>query len=253
LGQHFDIHGGGLDLQFPHHQNEIAQSEAANDCLFVNYWIHVGYVTIDKEKMSKSLGNFFTIKEVLQKYDAEIIRYFMIASHYRSPINYSQENLQSAQNALERFYSALRDLPHDDQEMDHLKFEERYVEAMEDDFNTPVALAVLFELVRDINRLRDNQQIQSAAQLGNLLKRLAGTLGFGQKNPDEYLKGSMSKEEISRIESLIAQRNVARQSKDWKTADMLRDELQRLGITIEDGAQGTTWKKEISQITENFH
>lgn len=243
LGKNFDIHGGGLDLQFPHHQNEIAQSEAANDCRFVNLWMHVGYVTVDKEKMSKSLGNFFTIREVLQNYSPEVIRYFMIASHYRSPINYSQQNLTNAQNALERFYSALRNLP-EVPEKDLDSYEQRYVAAMEDDFNTPVALSVLFDLVRDINRLRDEQKIEQAGALGSLLKRLGGSLGLLQNDPNVFLQGAISASEVDQIEQLIHNRNQARKNKDFTEADRIRDQLQSLGVTIEDGPGGTTWRKE---------
>jgi cysteinyl-tRNA synthetase len=250
LGKHFDIHGGGLDLQFPHHQNEIAQSEAANDCRFVNVWMHVGYVTIDKEKMSKSLGNFFTIREVLQSYHPEVIRYFMIASHYRSPINYSQQNLINAQMALERLYAALRYLP-DTAEMDNGDYEQRFISAMEDDFNTPVALAVLFDIVREINRLKVEQQLEAAGQLGGLLKRLAGSLGLLQNDPDQFLKGTIPAQEIQKIEDLIAARNQARKDKDWSLADQIRDQLQNIGVQIEDGPEGTTWRKEfLSEVIE---
>lgn len=243
LGKTFDIHGGGLDLQFPHHQNEIAQSEAANGCRFVNTWMHIGYVTIDKEKMSKSLGNFFTIREVLENYHPEVIRYFMIASHYRSPINYSQQNLSNAQMALERFYATLRYLP-SVSEQDTGNYEQRFISAMEDDFNTPVALAVLFDIVREINRLKVEQQETMAAGLGALLLRLAGSIGLLQNDPDLFLKGTIPLDELQQIENFIEARNQARQNKDWQEADRIRDQLQSLGVIIEDGAGGTTWRKE---------
>ncbi|MBA2654627.1 MAG: cysteine--tRNA ligase [Gammaproteobacteria bacterium] len=243
LGPQFDIHGGGLDLQFPHHQNEIAQSEAANGCQFVNYWMHVGYVTIDKEKMSKSLGNFFTIREVLENYHPEVIRYFMIASHYRSPINYSQQNLTNARNALERLYSSLRNLP-EVGEKDDKGFEQQYIAAMEDDFNTPVALAVLFDIAREINRLKDEEKFNEAAQVSALLKRLGGSLGLLQNDPETFLKGSLSGAEVDHIECLIKARETARADKNWAEADRLRNELQLLKVIIEDGPQGTTWRKE---------
>ncbi len=250
LGKHFDIHGGGLDLQFPHHQNEIAQSEAANECRFVNVWMHVGYVTIDKEKMSKSLGNFFTIREVLQNYHPEVIRYFMIASHYRSPINYSQQNLTNAQVALERLYAALRYLPHASEE-DNGDYEQRFINAMEDDFNTPIALAVLFDIVREINRLKVEQQFEAAGKLGALLKRLSGSLGLLQNDPDQFLKGTIPTQEVQKIEELIAARNQARKDKDWSLADQIRDQLQGIGVQIEDGPEGTTWRKEfLSEVIE---
>lgn len=248
LGPQFDIHGGGLDLQFPHHQNETAQSEAANDCKFVNTWIHVGYVTIDKEKMSKSLGNFFTIREVLEKYHPEIIRTFMLASHYRSPINYSLENLQSAKNALERLYSSLRGLPHSSSESDPHDFETSYIAAMEDDFNTSAALAVLFDIVREINRCKDEQQYDKAAEVAQLLKRLANSLGILNADPDDFLQTGISETDIDVIENLIQQRNVARQEKNWQLADQIRNRLQELGIAIEDGPMGTTWRRELDHI-----
>jgi cysteinyl-tRNA synthetase len=243
LGKHFDIHGGGLDLQFPHHQNEIAQSEAANGSKFVNYWMHVGYVTIDKEKMSKSLGNFFTLREVLKTYDAEVIRYFMITSHYRSPINYSHQNLSNARSALERFYAAIRNLPEVD-EIDPDGFEQKFTAAMEDDLNTPVALSILFDMVREINRLKDEFKIAEAAKKAALLKRLGGVLGIIQNDPEIFLKGTISSQEVLHIEALINKRNQARAEKNWTEADRLRQALQSLGVVIEDSPQGTVWRKE---------
>jgi cysteinyl-tRNA synthetase len=245
LGEHFDIHGGGLDLQFPHHQNEIAQSEAANGCKFTNYWLHVGYVNIDKEKMSKSLGNFFTIKDVLKDYEPEVIRYFLLASHYRSPINYSQQNLQHARQALSRFYSALRNLPEAAENNDN-DFQQKFIEAMSDDFNTPIAFAVLFDLVREINRLKDEDNINEAASLGALLKRLGNTLGILQSDPEQYLRGLINPNEKTEIEELILARNQARAEKNWAEADRIRLELQARGIIIEDGPQGTTWRLEFT-------
>lgn len=249
LGAHFDIHGGGLDLQFPHHQNEIAQSETANECEFVNYWMHVGYVTIDKEKMSKSLGNFFTIREVLQNYDAEVIRYFMLASHYRSPINYSQQNLINARQALERLYFALRQLPEVDAVENH-DFENAYRQAMCDDFNTPVALSVLFDIAREINRLKSEHKREQAAPLGALLRRLALPLGLLQKDPEQFLKSGVDMQSELTIQALIDKRNQARHDKDWLLADQLRDDLQSLGIVIEDSSQGTTWRREADEGKE---
>jgi len=244
LGQPFDIHGGGADLIFPHHQNEVAQSEAAQGCRFVNVWMHNGHVQVDKEKMSKSLGNFFTIREVLQQYDAEIIRYFMIASHYRSPINYSEENLNSAKYALERLYTALRDLPIvDDVAMDSDSFEQRFYDAMDDDFNTPVALAVLFDVVREMNRLRDDDEMHSAAKLAVLLRRLASSLGLLYQDPAVFLQGKMPQQDHDHIEALIAERNVARDNKQWAKADELRDQLTALGVVLEDSADGTLWRR----------
>ena len=250
LGEHFDIHGGGFDLIFPHHENEIAQSEGATGDKFVNTWMHVGFVTINKEKMSKSLGNFFTIRDVLKQYSGETIRYFLISSHYRSQLNYFTELLDSAHSALERIYLALRGLV-ETGEMNVAnkmakEFEIRFNEAMDDDFNTPVALAVLFDMVREINRLR-NENLHEAQSLAMVLKRLGNILGILQQVPDEFLKEGIDIKEPQdfeqKIEDLIVARNQARAQKNWKLADDLRDELSQLGITIEDSAAGTTWRR----------
>lgn len=243
LGTPFDIHGGGSDLVFPHHQNELAQSEAACGHQFVKTWMHVGFVQINKEKMSKSLGNFFTIKEVLKQYPAEVVRYFLLASHYRSPVNYSAENLQSAQNALERFYIALRDLPAvSELELQNNEFEARFNTAMDDDFNTPEALAVLFDLAREINRVREHDLAQ-AAQLGCLLRRLGSVLGILQQDAEKFLRAGTDVNEVKQIELLIAARNMARNNKDWAEADRVRQELTELGISLEDTPTGTIWRK----------
>lgn len=240
LGEHFDIHGGGLDLAFPHHQNEIAQAEAATGKKFVNYWLHNGFVQVNKEKMSKSLGNFFTIRDVLKKYSGEVVRYFLLASHYRSPVNYSEENLQSAQSALERFYIALRGLE-GGKAVDN-DFSKRFAEVMDDDFNTPEALAVLFDLAREINRVRETD-VEQARQLAGLLKKLGGVLGLLQQQPEKFLHAGGDEQEIQKIEKLIAARNQARKEKNWQESDRLRDELTRLGISLEDTAQGTIWRR----------
>lgn len=242
LGNHFDIHGGGFDLKFPHHENEIAQSEAANGQKFVNYWIHVGFVQVNKEKMSKSLGNFFTIREVTEKYHPEVLRYFMISSHYRSPINYSQESLNIARGGLERFYGALRDLPQGDCISDS-EHEQRFVAAMDDDFNTPEALAVLFELTHEINRHRQNN-IKLAADYGALLKQLGGVLGILTLEPEAFLQSTpdIADELTEKIEGLIVQRNQARQEKDWAEADQVREQLNALGVELEDTPDGTKWR-----------
>ncbi|MGB6976457.1 MAG: cysteine--tRNA ligase [Gammaproteobacteria bacterium] len=247
LGKHFDIHGGGFDLLFPHHQNEIAQSEAADDCPFVNTWIHVGYVQINNEKMSKSLGNFFTIREVVKQYQPEIIRYFMFASHYRSPINYSTDNLISAQAALTRAYTTLRGLPVV-KEIDFGEFRQQFQEAMDDDFNTPVALAVLFEMIREINRLKDDGDQTAAARLANGLKTLGNTLGILQQNPETFLQMGLSPEQINEIEQLIAARNAARKNKDYAEADRVRQTLLTMGITLEDTTSGTIWRRLPSEV-----
>jgi cysteinyl-tRNA synthetase len=240
LGETFDIHGGGNDLQFPHHQNELAQSEAANGCRFVNYWMHMGFVQVDQEKMSKSLGNFFTLKEILNKYRPEILRYFIVASHYRSPINFSEENLENARAALQRFYITLRDLPiADEKDPDpENQFNQRFHAAMNDDFNTPEALAVLFDLAREINRLRSSDQLLVAAQYGALLKHLGWILGILQDDPEKFLKAGI---DANQIEALIAARNAARKNKNWAEADRVRNELTAMGITLEDTPNGTTW------------
>ena len=242
LGNHFDIHGGGLDLKFPHHQNEIAQSEAATGEKFANTWMHTGLIQVDDEKMSKSLHNFTTIREALAEYSPEVIRYFMVSSHYRSPLNYSSANMQTAKAALQRFYTALRDLPVAT-EIDNNDYEARFVEAMDDDFNTPEALAILFDLTREINRLKGND-LQQTAALGSLLKRLAGILGLLQDNPENFLQASndntIGKAEV---EALITQRNAARANKDWAESDRIRDELLAQGISLEDSATSTTWRK----------
>lgn len=246
LGNHFDIHGGGMDLQFPHHENEIAQSEGATGEPFVNVWMHNGFVRINEEKMSKSLGNFFTVREVLQKYPPEVVRYFILTSHYRSPLNYSDQHLDTAHQALTRLYTALRGLPSDDTAVKlDPTYQERFSVAMDDDFNTPEALAVLFELAREINTLRHTDSAQ-ATQLGNELRRLGNLLGLLQQDPDTFLQqGTSSATELSsqEIEKLIADRQAARARRDWKESDRIRQALKEQGILLEDGAQGTTWRK----------
>lgn len=242
LGAHFDIHGGGVDLVFPHHQNEVAQSEGAHDCQFVNYWMHVGHVQVNEVKMSKSLNNFFTIRDVLKQYSPEIVRYFLVASHYRSPINYSAENLESAKHALGRFYTALRDLPVKPSQ-DPADFVARFNVEMDDDFNTPAALAVLFEIVREINRLKAEEQIAQAASLAALLKELAHPLGILQQAPEEFFKGEADAEFSQQVEALIEKRNQARREKNWAEADRLRDQLAERGISLDDTASGTIWQK----------
>ncbi len=246
LGWHFDIHGGGMDLQFPHHENEIAQSEGATGEKFVNFWMHNGFVRVNEEKMSKSLGNFFTVREVLALYRPEVVRFFILNSHYRSPLNYSDEHLDEANAALTRLYTALRGL-HPvpaDQEPDN-PYRARFEEAMSDDFNTPEAIAVLFDVAREINRVRTADR-HEAEMLTSVLRELGGVLGLLQTDPEEFLQGApfvdqgLSAEEI---EILVQQRLDARKSKDWATADRIRDELKRKGIVLEDGAGGTTWRR----------
>jgi len=250
LGQHFDLHGGGLDLVFPHHQNEIAQSEAATDKKFVNTWIHVGFVQTNRQKMSKSLGNFFTLRDVLAQYPAEAIRYFLVLSHHRSPIQYTQANLQTAHAALQRLYTSLRGLVgpaqsaalrSDSSELTQ-EYQEKFQIAMDDDFNTPDALAVLFELARKINRLREGD-IKKARQLAECLQALASILGFLQQDPDHFLQVGVKQDETQKIAELIEARHKARAAKDWQAADKIRDQLLILGVTLEDTATGTEWRR----------
>ena len=243
ISNHFDIHGGGMDLTFPHHENEIAQSEGANDCKFVNTWMHVGFVNIDDEKMSKSLNNFFTIREVLKTYDGEALRYFLISSHYRSPLNYSETNIESAQSALLRLYNAIKGLNHHsvDPELIEVDYETRFNAALNDDFNTPMALSILFEIAKQINIERTTNPKKASALSSQLIK-LGNYIGILNHNADEYLKqgSDLSESEISKK---IDQREAARNSKDFAMSDQIRDELLELGIILEDSANGTTWRR----------
>lgn len=242
LGDTFDIHGGGADLTFPHHENEIAQSEGATGHPFVKYWMHNGFVRINDEKMSKSLGNFFTVREILERYQAEEVRYFILTSQYRSPLNYSDEHLDNARNALTRFYTALRGLPEATPTAD-TQFEKDFHAAMQDDFNTPEALATLFELVREINRVRAEDEAAAAA-LGALLRQLGDLIGILQSDAESYLRGGASANDgDAEIDALVAQRNEAKANKDWGTADEIRNKLQEMGIVLEDGPSGTTWRR----------
>jgi len=241
LGDTFDIHGGGPDLVFPHHENEIAQSEAATGKQYANTWMHAGAVRVDGEKMSKSLGNFFTIREVLEKYQPEVVRYLLVSSHYRSPINYSEDSLKEAKGALERFYTALRGLSEATAQGGDT-FAARFGEAMDDDFNSPEACAVLFEMAREINRLRDTD-LQAAAGLAAQLKELANVLGILQMDPDAFLQaGAEGKVDAAEVEALIAARLQARADKNWAESDRIRDQLTDMGVVLEDGKGGTTWR-----------
>ena len=242
LGEHFDIHGGGSDLMFPHHENEIAQSCCAHGGAYVNYWLHSGMIMVDKEKMSKSLGNFFTIRDVLQHYDAESVRYFLLTAHYRSQLNYSEENLKLAHSALERLYTALRGTDANATAAGGEQFIEAFKAAMDDDFNTPGALSVLFDMARELNKLKAEQNPQTDAFAARL-RELAGVLGLLYQDPETFLQAGMDDDETKIIETLIAQRNQARANKDWATADAARDKLAAMGVVIEDGANGTTWRK----------
>ena len=240
LGDHFDIHGGGQDLQFPHHENEIAQSEGAHGHTFVNYWMHNGFVRVDNEKMSKSLGNFFTIRDVLQKYDAEVVRFFILRAHYRSPLNYSDAHLDDARQALSRLYTALKKAPAAPAAVDWDEpLAQRFAAAMDDDFNTAEALAVLFELANELNR---SASAQAAAQL----KGLGAVLGLLEREPVAFLQAATPDAEglaAEAIEALIATRAAAKKAKDFATADRVRTELLQQGVVLEDGPGGTTWRR----------
>jgi cysteinyl-tRNA synthetase len=256
LGTHFDIHGGGQDLQFPHHENEIAQSEGANGNVFVNYWMHNGFVRVEDEKMSKSLGNFFTIREVLKQYDAEVVRFFILRAHYRSALNYSDRHLDDAKSALTRLYTALKDAPPIGRPIDwNDAYAARFRAAMDDDFNTPEAIAVLFELASEVNKSADEMK-------SGLLRALGGVLGLLQRDATEFLQrpqvadarvpaavdganGGVESQGYSseRIAALIEQRAAAKKAKDYPLADRIRKELLGAGIVLEDTAQGTTWRR----------
>ena len=264
LGERFDIHGGGQDLQFPHHENEIAQSEAAHShdgkqCQMVNYWMHNGFIRVDDEKMSKSLGNFFSIRTVLEKYDAEVVRFFILRAHYRSPLNYSDQHLDDAKTALNRLYTALRGHVITDNSIDwNQSHAMRFKEVMDDDFNTPEAMAVLFELANELNKTK-------CLQTATLLKSLGGILGLLQQNADEFLQrrnyyqlgdaikvennlsggdaSSMVNFDDKRIEEHIYQRTEAKMLKNFSEADRIRKILSEAGVILEDSPQGTTWRR----------
>ncbi len=241
LGDTFDIHGGGPDLVFPHHENEIAQSEAATGKPYAMSWMHAGAVRVDGEKMSKSLGNFFTIREVLEKYHPEVVRYLLVASHYRSPINYSEDNLKEAKSALERFYQAFKGLPQADAAGGD-ESAARFAAAMDDDFNTPEACAVLFDMVREVNRLKE-VDLNGAAALAARLRELASVVGILQLEPDSFLQtGAAGKVDAAEVDALIQARLKARADKDWAESDRIRDQLTNMGVVLEDGKGGTTWR-----------
>ena len=245
LGEHFDIHGGGMDLQFPHHENEIAQSEGATGHKFVNVWMHNGFVRINDEKMSKSLNNFFTVREVLNEYRAEEIRFFILSSHYRSPLNYSVENLNEARAGLQRLYTALRDVPFGGDITMGNDMVRQFNKVMDDDFNTPQAIAVLHQLAHEINRM--DKTTERAQTLATTLSYLGSVLGILQDSPVEYLqsRASTSENQLSNeeIESLIEQRNMARQNKDFKEADRIREMLEERGVQLEDTPARTVWRR----------
>jgi len=242
LGEQFDIHGGGLDLQFPHHENEIAQSEGANDKPLANYWLHNGFLNVDNEKMSKSLGNFFTIRDVLKSYDGETIRFFVLRTHYRSPFNYSDAGLDDARNGLRRLYTALGSISLEGVDSSAIDWTQpqaaRFKAAMDEDFNTPIAVAVLFDLAAEVNRSR-------SVEAGRLLKALAGVLGLLQQSPTKYLQGDVGGDtmDTGAIEALIVARAEAKKARNFAEADRIRQDLLARGIELKDSAQGTTWVK----------
>ena len=242
LGEHFDIHGGGSDLIFPHHENEVAQSCCAFDTPYVNTWMHTGMVQVNDEKMSKSLGNFFTLRDVLAEHDAEILRFFLMSAHYRSQLSYSQDNIDQAKSALERLYTALRGVDVNSvTDLSYGGYLARFETAMNDDLNVPEAYSVLFDLARDLNKQKDNAE--EAGKLAAVLKGIGGILGFLQRDPEAFLQ-SGGDDDAAEIEALIKARNDARAAKDWGAADAARNRLTAMGIVLEDGAQGTTWRRQ---------
>ena len=239
LGETFDIHGGGPDLKFPHHENEIAQSEAATGKKYVNTWMHAGAVRVDGEKMSKSLGNFFTIREILEKYPAEVVRFLLLSSQYRSAINYSEDSLKEAHTKLERFYNALRGVAVGEVADIDNEYSQRFHASMDDDFNTPEAIAALFDLVRAVNKADGAEQAALAGQL----RYLAGVLGCLQSEPEAFLQSGADVDEAW-IQEMISKRAEAKKAKDFATADQVRDELLAQGIVLRDGPEGTSWSKQ---------
>ncbi|MBO6258465.1 MAG: cysteine--tRNA ligase [Succinivibrio sp.] len=239
LGHEFDIHGGGSDLIFPHHENEIAQSCCAWHTHYVNYWMHSGMVMINEEKMSKSLNNFFTIRDVLASYDPESVRFFLLSAQYRRELNYSQENLDKARAGLNRMYTTLRDTMVAKPSQAEDQYTEKFREYMDDDFNTPGAISVLFDLCKAINR----ESGQTAAELAGRLVELGSVLGILQQDPSSFLKSGAGDDDSAQIEALIAERNDARKAKDWGRADAARDKLKAMGVELEDGPSGTTWHR----------
>jgi cysteinyl-tRNA synthetase len=275
LGETFDIHGGGKDLVFPHHENEIAQAEAASGKPFVRYWMHNGFVNINSEKMSKSLGNFFTIREILERYDSEVLRFFLLSAHYRSPIDFSDQNLSDAEAGLDRIYSALAAMdeslallsssgypdclsPRSEAAKELAQklsvLQERFTDAMDDDFNTALAIAHIFDLIRSLNKVLAEKNTESASltamfeQVKYELSIIAGVLGVLDSPPLDYLarlktrKGSELKLDVEEIEKLVAERAVARKDRDFSRSDEIRRQLLEIGIELLDSSSGTEWK-----------
>ena len=238
LGHHFDIHGGGQDLQFPHHENEIAQSEATNDCQMANYWIHNGFVKVDNEKMSKSLGNFFTIRSILELYDGEVVRFFILKAHYRSPLNYSDQHLDDARQGLTRLYLTIRDITKSANSVIdwNNSYAKKFKAALDDDFNSAEALSVLFDLSNEINK-------KNSDTLKVLLINLANILGLLYQNPENFLQGKDGQISDSDINTMIKKRNVAKQNRNYNEADAIREQLLSQGIILEDTEKGTIWRK----------
>jgi cysteinyl-tRNA synthetase len=243
LGDHFDIHGGGMDLKFPHHENEIAQSCGATDRPFVNVWMHNGFLQIDEEKMSKSLGNFFTIREVLEQHRGEVVRYFVLLRHYRRPLNYSEQDISDSRSGLDRLYRAMRGAPvaetSDEASLEHFRA------AMDDDFNTAGGLAAMQDVATELNKAKEADDLNRAGGLAAALRDMGGVMGILQEDAEAWFKhvdetGTLSDADI---DSLIESRNRARADKDWGEADRIRDELAAAGIVLEDGSGGTTWRR----------
>jgi len=245
LGEHFDIHGGGQDLQFPHHENEIAQSTGVTGKPFANVWIHNGFVRVDDEKMSKSLGNFFTVREVLKQYQPEVIRFFLLSSHYRSPLSYSDAHLSEAKTALTRLYTALRDAPITDEDGDIVdEYQQKFSSAMDDDFNTREAVTLLHEIAHELNKESESTSARSK-QLALTMVKLGGILGLLQGKPDDFLQNDRNNTGTTNVEiqKLVDERTQVKQAKDYTRADEIRQQLDELGVTLEDNPQGTTWRR----------
>ena len=242
LGETFDIHGGGSDLKFPHHENEIAQSECVTGKDFAKIWMHTGSLRIDKEKMSKSLGNFVTVKESLENHSPEVLRLFLISSHYRSPLNYSDESIEEAKSSLDRLYNSIEDLEYLSKESVKSEYSDKFHNAMQDDFNTPSAISVLFEIARQVNSLKKDNEIEEANKLASELYDLSSILGLLQQDPNDYFRDGINISE-SQIQSLIDKRNKARAEKDFTLSDKIRDDLLEMGIALEDRNNETVWRK----------